>query len=58
MCDSCEVLMINGVKCHEAGCPDQWKEEIRQCLWCGSNFKPVFQDTQFCDELCAESYNS
>jgi hypothetical protein len=24
-CDSCEALMINGVFCHEQGCPNQHK---------------------------------
>lgn len=28
MCDSCEVLTINGVYCHELGCPEAWKDEI------------------------------
>lgn len=22
-CDSCEVVMINGVRCHEHGCPNR-----------------------------------
>ena len=26
MCDSCEVLNINGVNCHEFGCPEKAAE--------------------------------
>ena len=43
-CDSCEMLSINGVPCHETGCPNQratWSEERGQwvhyveCFECG-----------------------
>ena len=43
-CDSCAMLMINGVACHETGCPNQgarWdrvrEEWVRQreCFECG-----------------------
>lgn len=56
MCNSCEVLYINGVKCHEIGCPEAWKDYERECKWCGSNFKPENKDQEFCDESCAEAY--
>ena len=39
-CQSCEVLCINGVNCHEHGCPDKWKDEERECMECGQKFKP------------------
>lgn len=32
-CDSCEVMMINGVRCHETGCPRESRlKEMRQRL--------------------------
>lgn len=41
-CDQCEMLSINGVPCHETGCPNmnaRWdgEEWIRQreCFTCG-----------------------
>lgn len=55
-CDQCEVLVINGVICHERGCPDAWKDETRECKWCGTEFKPEEKDQHFCDEGCAKSY--
>jgi hypothetical protein len=40
ICNSCEVLYINGVKTHEPGCPDSWHDYSRICLWCGLEFLP------------------
>lgn len=57
-CRSCEVLTINGILCHEHGCPDAWRTETRECKWCGSEFKPEDRNQRFCDEDCAESYNT
>lgn len=58
MCSSCEVLTINGVLCHETGCPDSWKDEQRECKWCGTMFKPEDKHQDCCDVSCAEAYNS
>ena len=53
-CDQCEALMINGIFCHETGCPNQnkvWHEEdqiwlaVYECLICGYE---VFED-----EVCS-----
>ena len=57
-CASCEVLVINNVICHETGCPDAWKDETRNCVWCGRPFKPADRGQDFCDDSCAEAYNS
>jgi len=57
-CDSCDALMINGVYCHETGCPDAWKDARRECPWCGATFTPEERYQKFCSEDCAESYNS
>ena len=56
LCNSCDCLFINGIKCHEHGCPDKWKDEIRECEWCGCEFKPEERFQRFCSEECAESY--
>lgn len=43
-CDQCQMLSINGVACHETGCPNtrkRWIEDRRQwvlflkCFICG-----------------------
>jgi hypothetical protein len=58
MCQSCDVLVINGVLCHELGCPDKWRDEMRECKWCGQDFKPESRIDQFCSDDCREFYNT
>ena len=56
MCKSCNVLYINGIKCHEHGCPEAWKDHTKECLWCGQEFKPEFNGQKCCSDECADSY--
>lgn len=56
-CDSCQLVRINGVVCHETGCPDAWKDEIRECEECGSEFKPESRLQYCCDDYCSNAYN-
>lgn len=58
LCDSCDALFINGVKCHELGCPEAWKDYGRDCRSCGSEFRPESRDQTFCDDDCARAYCS
>ena len=53
MCDSCEVLFINGVKCHETGCPNAHKDQVLECPECGQDFVPENRNQKFCSEDCA-----
>jgi len=55
-CNSCEALTINGVYCHETGCPEAWRDETRECKWCGTKFTPDSPDHTFCDESCFEAF--
>ena len=55
-CNQCEIMYINGVRCHETGCPAAWEDETRDCEWCGSEFVPAERYQVCCDESCAESY--
>jgi len=56
-CPSCEVLYINGVRCHETGCPDAWKDEVRECKWCGTEFKPLLPGMECCSHSCEVAYS-
>jgi hypothetical protein len=56
MCQSCEALMINGVHCHETGCPDAWKDYEIECFTCGFDFMPEFDGQSVCDE-CQNEYH-
>ncbi len=57
-CHSCEVLYINGIRCHETRCPDAWQDYKLECKWCGQEFVPEDRYQLFCDSTCQESYNS
>ena len=51
-CESCDSATVNGVYVHEAGCPDMWKNEIRECGWCGQEFKPKYKIDFHCSGQC------
>lgn len=55
-CESCAVANINGVRCHEHGCPDAWRDEVRECTECGGEFTPEHRGQAQCDEACAAAY--
>lgn len=57
MCNQCEALMINGVYCHEIGCPESWKDYKRECKWCGQDFKPKEKYQNCCSQDCSKSYH-
>lgn len=56
MCNSCVALKINGVLCHETGCPDAWKNEQRECGFCGEKFKPEYKNQNCCTQSCYNAY--
>lgn len=51
-CDSCQLLRINGVICHETGCPEAWRDSVRECRECGCEFKPKDRDQVCCSSDC------
>ena len=55
MCEQCEALIINGILCHEHGCPDAWKDYKRECTWCGQEFMPEYKDQTHCSEQCTNT---
>ena len=55
-CDSCESTYINGVFCHETGCPDAWKSYKKECKWCGCNFNPKDKYDDFCSDSCLNAW--
>ncbi len=57
-CQSCDAVFINGILCHEHGCPDSWKNNKNECPWCGNKFVPEEKGQRFCDDGCAEAYLS
>ncbi len=55
-CQSCELARINGVICHETGCPNAHRFSLRECRWCGTEFAPEHPRQWECDESCHRSY--
>ena len=55
-CHSCELVRINGVVCHETGCPEAFKSERRECRWCGAEFTPEERFQRDCCESCRCAY--
>jgi hypothetical protein len=49
MCNSCDAVTINGIYCHEHGCPESWKDSTKECRECGCDFKPEDQYQQACN---------
>lgn len=46
-CEQCQILVINGIICHEHGCPKAWEDERRDCS-CGDTFKPKHRHQRHC----------
>lgn len=48
-CDGCAPAMIQGRLCHEAGCPNAWRDREVECRLCGDRFyaEGSRQDTCF-----------
>jgi hypothetical protein len=55
MCQQCNAVRVNGVLCHEHGCPDAWKDETRKCRLCGDSFRPTYRNQDTCDDCRDES---
>jgi hypothetical protein len=53
-CDGCNPSRINGVLCHEAGCPDAWRDQAVECSECGSDFSPEERFRRVCED-CARA---
>lgn len=56
MCNSCEMLAINGVNCHELGCPNRYQQPT-VCAWCGASFMPESRWQKCCEHTCEVAYS-
>lgn len=54
-CKSCAALTINGVYCHERGCPDAWRDYPVDCRICGFEFRPENQAGRVCADCAADA---
>lgn len=49
-CSHCQAATINGVRCHETGCPDAWRDYAKPCRECGCDFAPESRWQSVCDD--------
>lgn len=58
-CDSCQLARIQGVLCHERGCPCAWRDVRTECQSCGCEFIPDEKGQTLCsgcqDDILAEA---
>lgn len=54
-CDQCNIAYINGVRCHETGCPSAWQDTTLECKECGLEFGPGYANQVVCDD-CTECH--
>ena len=52
---TCDAARINGIYCHEEGCPNDWRDSVRDCRECGCEFKPEAREQRYCSPCCAAS---
>jgi hypothetical protein len=55
-CAACQVLMINGLRCHETGCTEAWRDRREKCKCCGKAFRPKERRQSVCSMRCHRDY--
>jgi hypothetical protein len=53
-CDQCQLLRINGVVCHEIGCPNATVSKT--CKWCDREFRTKDRFRQTCSPGCQKAW--
>lgn len=53
-CPSCNLLRINGILCHEIGCPDSHLFVKRTCRLCKDTFEPEHNKQDTCSDCLNE----
>jgi len=48
-CSGCQIVVVNGLACHEHGCPEKWRDQLRTCKQCGCDFYPSEKYQYVCD---------
>lgn len=57
-CDGCSPGMVNGVLCHEYGCPDQWRDYTINCRGCDYEFFPQDKHMAICPNCAIEFWRT
>jgi hypothetical protein len=51
ICDRCAAIYINGLLCHETGCPIT---RTNKCIECGDRFRAANPIASVCDDCMAD----
>lgn len=49
-CNGCQMISINGIACHETGCPDAWRDQPKECFECGCEFLRETRHQRTCED--------
>lgn len=61
-CDSCQLVAIQGLVCHETGCrnshinPRTGKLYRKDCRCCGKEFTPKYDGQDVCSIRCRKEF--
>jgi len=54
-CDNCNIVRVNGILCHEQGCPDSWRDYKLDCFQCGCDFMRTERYQTVCEDCSEEN---
>lgn len=52
-CNGCSPVAIDGILCHERGCPDAWRDHPAECRECDCEFMPESRWDSVCPDCLA-----
>ena len=56
-CDGCSPSSVNGILCHEQGCPDRWRDIPKECTECGAEFYTNSRHQRMCSVCMEDSFD-
>jgi hypothetical protein len=56
-CNGCSPSVVNGILCHEQGCPDRWRDTSKKCTDCGNDFYPDSRNQVMCTICLDDSFD-
>ena len=56
-CEQCQLARIQGVLCHETGCPLAWKQRT-ECRECDRVYVPREHWMDCCSRSCYKAYHA
>jgi len=54
-CSQCQLMRIQGIVCHEIGCPLAYKDQLYECEICGNDFPPENRWDVVCEDCVRDA---